>query len=213
MRNPLNINRYKSKRAEPGLFGFSVIEVMVVVTIVLIVSAIAIPSISQTVANYKLDAAGHATASLLQQARLLSVKTNQIYYANFTTGTPNMAYADLNSSGSVQSGDPEVEISPNISFQTSSLPDHTQLDAYVEGSTNVLTNPGSTIGFTARGLPCQVSTTNPPCQQGAAFEWFLQDTSGRWEAVTVTPAGRIKSWRLNLVDSTSQYCGYPACWR
>jgi prepilin-type N-terminal cleavage/methylation domain-containing protein len=194
--------------------GFSMLELLVVIAILLIVTALAVPMMSRTIANYRLDAGGHSTASLIQQARLMAVKTNQVYYVNTdTSGTPDLVYLRTDT-GARQTGDPTIAISNDLSFQTSSLPNHQQLDDYVQGTTSVLQTPGTTIGFTARGLPCIASTTTPPCQQGVGFEWFIQsNTNTGWEAVTVTPAGRIKSWRLNQLDSTKAKCGYLACWQ
>ena len=207
-RMPLN------KMFERRQSGFSMLELTVVIAIVLIVAALSVPIMSGTIANYKLDAGGHATSSLMQQARLMSVKTNQVYYVNTdTTVTPNIVFTRTDT-GAHQTSDPTIELSTDLSFQTTSLPDHEQLDDYAQGTTTVLQNPGTTIGFTARGLPCVVSAATPPCQQGVAFEWFIQSSVNRsWEAVTITPAGRIKSWRLNGLDSTRTKCGYLACWQ
>src|SRR5947209_8547436 len=193
--------------------GFSMLELVVVVAILLIVAAMAVPMMNRTIANYRLDAGGHSTASLVQQARLMAVKTNQVYYANTdTSGTPHLVYTRTDT-GARQQGDPSVALNNDLVFQTTGLPDHQQLDDYVQGTTSVLQPAGTTIGFTARGLPCIVSTTTPPCQQGVGFEWFMQSsTNNGWEAVTVTPAGRIKSWRLGQLDSTKAKCGYLACW-
>ena len=43
------------------------LELTVVLAIVLIVAALAVPIMSGTIANYKLDAGGHASASLMQR--------------------------------------------------------------------------------------------------------------------------------------------------
>ena len=53
--------------------GFSMAELLIVVAIILIIAAIAVPNIAQTVANYRLNASGQSVASLLQQARLTAV--------------------------------------------------------------------------------------------------------------------------------------------
>jgi|SRR5579859_7345142 len=175
--------------------GFSLVELMMVCIVVVIISVIAVPNIALIVNNYKLDAAGHSVASLLQQARMLAVKTNLPAYANTTGGTPNMAFVGATPSAAYTAGNPEVALSPSISFQpplgTSAF--HSQLDTYLGGGTP----SNGTIGFNARGLPCIANALNPSVctPNNAGFEWFMQSNAG-WEAVTVTAAGRIKSWRL-----------------
>lgn len=200
--------------------GFSLVELMIVCIIMVIISAIAIPAIQTTINNYRLDAAGHSLASLLQQARLQAVKTNQATYAHYDTNqTPNVAFVNPDPAQAFVLGNPAVELNMAISFLTNGLPDHSQLDAYVGAGTVI--EVGTPIGFNARGLPCVASLSNVQlCQQldpvkggTPSFEWFLQSSRNKgWDAVTVTAAGRIKSWRLADLDPTLQRCGYPACW-
>ena len=199
-------------------------ELLIVVAIILIIAAIAVPNIAQTVANYRLNASGQSVASLLQQARLTAVKTNQPYYARFdTTKTPNIVFFNPDPAVTTfSSGLPSVAVDGNTVFQTAALPDHSQLDAYLGASVSIQAGAGA-IGFNQRGLPCLSSTNtiNTPCDQNApppgggarAFIWFMQYQSSGWEAVTVTPGGRIKSWRLSSLDPSSTACGYPACWQ
>jgi Tfp pilus assembly protein FimT len=195
----MRLNRLTKKidRASPvhHELGFSMVELMIVCVILVIISLIAIPNIVQMNNNYKLDAAGHSVASLVQQARMQAVQTNLPAYANTTTGSPNMAFVASSPTAAYAAGNPDVALSPSITFQpapgTSGF--HSQLDTYLGGGTPL----SGSIGFNARGLPCVASVTNPAVCTAttAGFEWFMQSNAG-WEAVTVTPAGRIKSWRL-----------------
>ena len=179
--------------------GFSMVELMIVCVIMVLIATLAIPNILQTYRNYQLDAAGHSVASLLQQARMQAVKTNQPVYVNYPGALPNMVYITDKPGNAYAGGNPDVEISTNISFQPPPTPAfHAQLDAYITGTPQTGTNTG-TIGFNARGLPC-VADVNPAiCNLPggtSGFEWFMQSSAG-WEAVTVTSSGRIKSWRIN----------------
>jgi type II secretion system protein H len=187
--------------------GFSLIELMVVCVILAIISALAVPNMMQMNTNYKLNAAGHSLASLLQQARMQAVKTNQPAYAKydntgkaFVTGDPAAGFA---------AGNPDVQLASDLSFQTAP-PNHDQLDAYAGGAQAV-----ATIGFNARGLPCTANNANPAVcpSTTTGFEWFLQNSRGGWEAVTVTPSGRVKSWRLAKSTGGTAQCGYAACWQ
>jgi len=188
--------------------GFSMIEMTIVCVIMLVIAGIAVPNIFQTFRNYQLDAAGHSVASLLQQARIQAVKTNLPAYVNYTNASAgNMAFVTNDPANTTYAaGNPDVQLSPAVTFQNTP-PDHAQLDAYINATPQVAT---ASIGFNARGLPCTESGTNPTvCSAPAGFEWFMQSAGG-WEAVTVTPSGRIKSWRLSM--ATGGTCGYTACW-
>jgi len=188
--------------------GFSMIEMAIVCVIMLVIAGIAVPNIFQTFRNYQLDAAGHSVASLLQQARIQAVKTNLPAYVNYTNASAgNMAFVTNDPANTTYAaGNPDVQLSPAVTFQNTP-PDHAQLDAYINATPQVAT---VSIGFNSRGLPCNESGTNPTvCSAPAGFEWFMQSAGG-WEAVTVTPSGRIKSWRLSV--ATGGTCGYTACW-
>src|SRR5215471_17445549 len=111
--------------------GFSLVELLLVCVVIVILSALAVPNIMQINANYKLDAAGHSVASLLQQARMQAVKTNQPTYAKYdATGT---VFVTDDPANAYDSANPDVALASGLSFQ-STPPDHSQLDAYVGGA-------------------------------------------------------------------------------
>lgn len=179
--------------------GFSMVELMIVCVIMLLIAALAVPNILQTYRNYQLDAAGHSVASLLQQARMQAVKTNQPVYVNYPGPLPNMLYATDRPNNAYAAGNPDVAISAALSFQPPPTNNfHAQLDAYIAGPPQVGTTTG-TIGFNARGLPCVAAPNPAVCNLPggiSGFEWFMQSNGG-WEAVTVSSSGRIKTWRMN----------------
>lgn len=209
--------------------GFSLLEVAMVVVIAMIVTAIAIPAVRRTMTSYKLDTSGHAVASMLQQVRSTAVKNNTPYYAQYNaTVTLNGPGAPVTLNGEViaipaprlnpptyfADRDPTVAISDNIIFQplaAAAIPNHAQLDAYL----GVAPDPGAAIGFNARGIPCTATAGNPFLCDTAVphgFEWFMQSNIGAgWEAITITPSGRIRAWRLTSTGGGG--CAFPSCWQ
>lgn len=207
--------------------GFSLIELMVVMAIILIITAIAMPLIQRVVTSYRLDTSGHAVAGLVQQARLLAVGSNQPAYAQFDTTNPsaNLVYVNSDKSAFVPgaAGVPVVATNGGVALQATNPPNINvdQLVAYLQGtSTAVFVEaPGTPIGFSPRGVPCVGIFGNPAvCQQQdsnnsnkvATFLWLMTTGNGNWEAVTVTAGGKVRSWQLQRGVTG---CGYNKCWQ
>lgn len=184
--------------------GVTLLELMVVCAILAIISAIAIPNIMQMNRNYKLDGAGHIVASLLQQARMQAVKTNQPTYTKYDPVT-SLAFVTSDPRNAYANGNPDVVLPGGLSFN--GVPqNHAQLDAYVAAG-GLAPHINVSIGFNARGLPCIANGGNAwDCPRDpAGFEWFVQNPNGGWVAITVTPSGRVKVWHLsNAANGTWQ---------
>jgi prepilin-type N-terminal cleavage/methylation domain-containing protein len=182
--------------------GFSLIELLIVVFVVLVVAAIAIPNILTAVANIRLRASAGDLAGLMQQARIMAAKNNATYTIRFgTLGGAQIAYVDLNGSSSFDAGEPLMQFS-GTTFPAAGAPSGIGLpSAYVlagDTGTGSYDNT-STLGYTGRGLPCNYDTTTSPatCSTPAAkyFVYYLTDTRvgpAGWAAVVVTKGGRTK---------------------
>jgi prepilin-type N-terminal cleavage/methylation domain-containing protein len=200
--------------------GFSLIELVIVVAIILLISAMAIPQIQRVQTRYKLDTSGHAIAGLLQQARLQAVRSNQPAYAQFDPGTPNLMYVN-NDKTAYAAGNGESVVATNgtVTLKTTNVNalDLGQLNVYLgvgTGSIKVET-PGTPVGFNARGLPCLGAANPAVCQQTdgsqiPAFLLLMTTGQGDWEAVTVTAAGRTRAWQMAKGDIS---CGFNNCWK
>lgn len=201
--------------------GFSLIELLIVVAIIMLISAMAIPQIQRVQTRYKLDTSGHSVAGLLQQARLQAVRSNQPAYAQFDPGTPNLMYVNNDKTAYVAgNGESVVATNGSVTLKTTNVNnlDLGQLNAYLGVGTGGIKveTPGTPVGFNARGLPCLGAAGNPAvCQQqdGAqipAFLLLMTTGQGDWEAVTVTAAGRTRAWQMAKGDTS---CGFNNCWK
>jgi type II secretory pathway pseudopilin PulG len=192
------------RRDRPG--GFSLIELLIVVFVVMVIAAIAVPNILSAVSNIRLRASAGDLAGLMQQARGMAAKNNTPYVVLYgTRNGAQIAYIRDPSSaaglGNFVTGEPMIEFS-GTTVPASGAPSGSggQPSAYVlagDTGTGSYDNT-STLGYTGRGLPCNYDTTlTPACSTPPPkyFVYYLTDTriaGAGWAAVVVTKGGRAK---------------------
>jgi len=161
--------------------------------VMLIVGAMALPALNRTIENYRLNASANAMKEMLLQAQTAARKSDQPYYANPVS--PMLASAQ---SASGAGSSPSAATVGTVTFQ--GVP----LGVNINDLLNALGGippapPGTPIGFNARGVPCTAPNPANPylCPGPTAFIWYMQNGSGAWGAVTISPAGRIRTWRYN----------------
>ena len=186
-----------------GMRGFSLIELLIVVFVVMVIAAIVIPNVMLAVSNVRLRASAGDLAGLMQQARIMAAKNNATYAVRYgTLNGAQIAYVDLNGNSAFNAGEPMTQFS-GTTVPAAGTPTGTggQPSAYVlVGDTGSGSYDNTnTLGYTGRGLPCNYDTsTNPAtCNTPAAkyFAYYLTITAvGRtsWAAVVVTKGGRTK---------------------
>lgn len=200
--------RVAAKRTDGG---FTLVELLVVLAIMMVVAAMATPNMLTAVANYRLKSSASGLAGLLQQSRITAVRMNnrialrwdtvnsrQRVYIDVPTGLPPAA------NGTYDAGEPMMVFTKNVSLVTTGFPG----DAST-GLGYTVQTLGSNPRFSPRGLPCVMLTsggsgTPSVCKtldsSGVAVGFVLYMKSDNvfgstgWAALTITPGGRIKSW-------------------
>ena len=196
-------------------------EVVIVLSIVLVVSALATPSIISSVAAVKMTSTAQAFASLLQDARMKAARDNQTYAVSCVqTDNSNPAAIDgcqilfidvdgshtLNTSGNLSKMELDIQVSGAVKFTTT--PPSTTVDSALSYSPNPTAASVTPVGmayFNARGLACQfesgrcVNITSANKQTGFLYYMTSRDVLGNthYAAVSVSPSGRIKVWKFN----------------
>jgi prepilin-type N-terminal cleavage/methylation domain-containing protein len=191
------------RNRKPRERGFSLIELCIVLVIALVLSAMAVPQVLNVVNTFKLRNATVELSGIIQQARSRSVQDNAHYPIYFDTGSAGMtrAFVGINGSTIDLAKDPIVSWGSEIQPQAASgAPSTAALKtAFLSGSTsNATVYDGSTnqITFSPMGVPCYISSTVCNSTTTIVAYWvFLQDSrNSNWEAVTITPAGKIQKW-------------------
>lgn len=190
--------------------GFTLTEVSIAMAVVMILSAVVLPGITNAYYNSILRGTVHEFSGLLQGARTAAVQLNSnIATGKLTEGSRQYLYADINDNGTWENSSVSVN-GVNISSEpVVALPRGVSIMFSPEGpgAPSALDAEHTTfnsvqerdIHFDPRGLPFGVETGPPDVVvRDSGFVYYLTDTRplghNGWAAVSVTPAGRIKVW-------------------
>lgn len=191
-----------------GRNGFTLLEMMIAMAIVLIMSALALPTLN-VIRMAKLSSAGSDYAGLLQNARITAIQ-NDAYYAVVTiAGTPTQSFIDLNANGLLDKGEPVIALPSNVFVRTyaDNPPALGNLETQAlasasDPSLDTVDNPT----FGPRGLPCR-PTTNAGYTTCLAFSGAVAGTSfisffqsqpdATWLAVVANPSARIRVFKYS----------------
>jgi prepilin-type N-terminal cleavage/methylation domain-containing protein len=184
--------------------GFSLIEIIIVVAVVLILAAFAVPHLLSTVSDISLRYAASNFSGLVQSARIQAVRKNTFYsilQGNLPSGTPAY-YIDLPKAGAYTNGDPTLPISPSVTVWPgigSGAPNEGTFVANL----NFTVNPGGAPpSFNARGLPCVAAANSCPQTPGQGFVVFMSKATVLggvpWAAVVINPSGHVQLWTSDI---------------
>ena len=178
--------------------GFSLIELLIVMAIILVVSALALPNIMQAIQAYKMRNILGGFANLSRDVRARAIRDNREYKVFWYWDPSNRLgfFGDYNNNFAYDVGEP-LYLLPNGAWI-----DFGGISPSI-ASMNLTYNQNWNLpAFNSRGAPCiwwmaPCATVNggPVGFQMAFYDmgvWWGQSTM--WGAVTVHPGGRVKTW-------------------
>ncbi len=182
-------------RPASGVTGFALVELVAVVTVAVILVAIAVPNILVSVRRRQFESTATNVSEILLRTRYEAIQRNQrlsTVFAGPTPGVPAQYGIDRNGNAALDAGEPTVMIFQGVSVQNTGP----ALDTMPPGYSAGVAPANLQISFAPRGT--LVTETGPGVWQDAAsvqvlFLW--QADLGQWLAVTVTPAGRIRTFQ------------------
>src|SRR6266496_1721974 len=203
-------NMHRATRgARPSSAGFSLVELMVVMAIVLVVSAFAIPTLTTTMDGIRLRGALGSASNIAQRCRMQAVKRNTPQRLHFSTVGSSVALYVTDSTDAAVApnpGDPQLWAQYWLGSQFS-IPGAPAgagappvlTNTLMWGTSTVTLNVNTDPYFNSRGIPCQPQAGAGCINTGGFVYYYRYQNAGRirWAATSISPAGRIQSWIWN----------------
>jgi prepilin-type N-terminal cleavage/methylation domain-containing protein len=201
------------KRGRHRAQGFSLLEMIIVLAIIMILAKITVPRLLNIVGDINLRYVATNYSGLLQSARIQSVRKNDFYGIQPTTLSTGGTgyYVHLHAqSGSYTVGDPLLPVGSQITVHAgtgSGAPNESTLTC---GASCAFATGTSYPAFNARGLPCVENIAASTCIQNPyqGFVTFLSNTTltgnVSWAAVIVTGGGRVQIWSCDSAGNWVQ---------
>jgi len=202
---------YRMRSSRRRCEGFSLVELLVVVAIIMIISAMAMPNIISSIRKARLRSAGSEIGGFIEQVRMTSVRENNVMYIRNTVVNGVVTwYGDRNRNGLLDVGEPRVGMNTTLTIANAGFPPATaamkannpggagstffQLSTMTDG-----TPAAPDLGFNTRGLPCQVIATGACNRLNAAgvptnMIVYLRNDNNGYLAVTMSANGKLRIW-------------------
>jgi prepilin-type N-terminal cleavage/methylation domain-containing protein len=172
--------------------GLSLIELVIVLAIILIVSAIAVPAFVRMTNSAKLTATTREVSDLIQRARLDAVKQNTKVQCHFDlAAVPPVVWVHVVGTAAPAATDPQAYFPGPVRFATSGgwIPGPASMG--FPGTTPVAA--GGVITFDSRGAVDFTGVAGGPTAWVLYLD-FNGDSSYGAKGISVEPLGRSKIW-------------------
>jgi type IV fimbrial biogenesis protein FimT len=192
--------------------GFSLLELMIVVSISFVLAVVAVPRVMNVASDMRLRYAASDLSGLLQTARIQAVRKNASYTVVQGTilGGGNGFFVDLSPArtGIDAVGNPRMPLPAGTTVSTGSgsgAPNETAFLASLAFTVNGGANPPS---FNARGLPCIFNAAACPQVPNQGFVVFMSKPNltgnSPWAAVVISPSGHVQVWSADTTGTWVQ---------
>ncbi|HZC64949.1 MAG TPA: GspH/FimT family pseudopilin [Candidatus Dormibacteraeota bacterium] len=185
--------------------GFSILELVVSIGVLLVLTAISVPSLSRAFARYQMNDAASRLAGTLKLARFEAIRLNKLVNCQIQqTATGWIVYSDVNRNQQLDTGETQdVLPGPITLVPAGSVPDPSPIAAPLGGSGYPLTpisGANASVTFDPRGA---VKTGN----NSTVYVLYLANpgnVDAGFRAVVLQPSGMVNIWTAPTGGSWTQ---------
>lgn len=188
-------NRGEIRSSAEHQRGFTMIELLIAVAIMMVLAAIAVPKVMNAVYLSRIRSAADNLSALLQQARVAAEQNNAtvpVYITN--VGPSNVPGAFIScSAANCPDGAAWAVNDPYVPYSGSVRNSANPPAALSQASLGFTAQPAGTtpVYFTSLGM---ISNLPAGTFTAKGFVFYLKDNEGDCAAVSLSPTGRSKVW-------------------
>jgi Tfp pilus assembly protein FimT len=193
---PKRVTRSRTHRGRSR--GFSIVELVVSLCVMLILTAIAIPTLMRSFRAYQLNDAATRLSAMLKFARFEAVRRNtQVNFRMQTSGTGYLVGTDSNNSGNLGPTEKQELIAGFATLLPSGVaPTPTAITAALGGAAlnTVYSGSTATVTFDARGA---IRTAIGGSVSSSIYVFYIGSTidpDPGFRAVILLPSGSVQIW-------------------
>lgn len=184
--------------------GFSILELVVVLAVIITITAVALPFLFQAYGTYQLNDAANQVAGILKFTRYEAIRTNSVLSMQIRQVTTPRAqtnlWTDSNGDGTEQNTEKQALLDDNVVLDPSNVPPSTSALATAVGVSTLtavsFSSSSGSVSFDQRGA------LSP-----AAVNVLYVGNSARqmygYRAIVILPSGSIQMWTTDASGSAS----------
>jgi prepilin-type N-terminal cleavage/methylation domain-containing protein len=196
--------------------GLTMIELMIVLAVILITSAISMPSFIQAYQRYQVNDAATRMANVIKFTRYEAIRLNTPvnYVIGVTPAGTTIAWTDSNGNGATagmaganaaDATERQVAFSPNVTlFAAGNVPNTAGLIlAAGVGPLIPLSNTNAAVQFDQRG-----AVNPPPAGALVSYVGSIRLPNAGYRAVILLPSGSMQVWQASMNGDQSWSWNY-----
>jgi type II secretory pathway pseudopilin PulG len=178
--------------------GFSIIEVIVAFGVILVVAAIATPTVVRSLRSYRVGSTGTDVSNMIQRTRYEAIKQNRVVTLRTRRqGNRTQVWIDITNPNVVDSTEPFILLPADVTLLPNGVAPGTASMGL--GNTRVMDASNFQVSFDSRG---GVDFAGAAPAVLVVCVGMPNDPSYGYRAVSVTPLGKMKIWRAASQQST-----------